>query len=59
VKAYIYDRYGGPDDLKLTEVGAYGGFRTKVREVLSRVRAVADVEILGSEPRHFGEPVRL
>jgi len=41
------------------EVGAYGGFRTKVREVLSRVRAVADVEILGSEPRHYGEPVRL
>lgn len=41
------------------EVGAYGGFRTKVREVLSRVRAVADVEVLGSEPRHYGEPVRL
>lgn len=41
------------------EVGAYGGLRTKVREVLSRVRAVADVEILESEPRHYGEAVRL
>lgn len=41
------------------EVGAYGGLRTKMREALSRVRAVADVEILESEPRHYGEAVRL
>lgn len=41
------------------EVGAYNAFRTKVREVFSRARAVADVEILHSEPRHYGEPIPL
>jgi len=32
---------------------AYNGFRTKIREILSRVRAVADVELLNSVPRHY------
>lgn len=41
------------------EVGAYNAFRTKVREVFSRARAVADVEVLHSEPRHYGEPIQL
>ena len=41
------------------EVDAYNAFGTKVREVFSRARAVADVEILNSEPRHYGEPIQL
>lgn len=41
------------------EVDAYHAFRTKVREVFSRARAVADVEVLHSKPRHYGEPIQL
>ena len=41
------------------EVDAYNGFRTKLREIFSRVRAVADVEVFHSEPRHYGDPIPL
>ena len=41
------------------EVSSYNAFRTKLREVLSRVRAVVDVELLHSEPRHYGEKIPL
>ena len=41
------------------EVTSYNAFRTKLREVLSRIRAVVDVELLHSEPRHYGEQIPL
>ncbi len=41
------------------EVDAYTGFRTGVREIFSRVRAVADVQVLHSEPRHYGGKIAL
>jgi SanA protein len=41
------------------EVTAYNAFRTRLREVFSRVLAVLDVELLHSEPRHYGEEIPL
>ncbi|HSI44525.1 MAG TPA: ElyC/SanA/YdcF family protein [Methylotenera sp.] len=41
------------------EVDAYNGFRTKFREVFSRVRAVADVQILHSKARHYGPSITI
>lgn len=41
------------------EVDAYNGFRTKFREIFSRARAVADVEILHSKARHYGESITI
>ena len=41
------------------EVASYSALRTKLREVLSRMRAVADIELLHSEPRHYGEKIPL
>ena len=45
--------------LNAREVTSYNALRTKLREVLSRIRAVADVELLHSEPRHYGEKIPL
>lgn len=41
------------------EVDAYSGFRTKFREIFSRVRAVADIEILHTIARHYGQPIAI
>lgn len=41
------------------EVDAYNGFRTKFREIFSRVRAVADIEIFHSKARHYGQPITI
>ena len=41
------------------EVDAYNGFRTKFREIFSRVRAVVDIEILQSKARHYGQPIAI
>jgi SanA protein len=41
------------------EVPAYDAFSTKLREIFSRIRAVADVELLHSEPKHYGEKIPL
>lgn len=41
------------------EVDAYNGFRTSIREIFSRVRAVADVAVFHSGPRHYGQRVIL
>ena len=41
------------------EVTAYNTFRTRLREVFSRILAVLDVELLHSEPRHYGEKIPL
>ena len=41
------------------EVPTYDAFGTKLREVFSRVLAVLDVELLHSEPRHYGEKIPL
>jgi SanA protein len=54
---------GRANGIKLTgfnaqEVPTYNAFRTKLREVFSRVLAVLDVE-LHSEPRHYGEKIPL
>lgn len=38
---------------------AYRGLRTMTREIFSRVRAVIDVELLRSEPKHAGAPIAL
>ena len=45
--------YDAPD------VGSWGGFRTRAREVLARARAVLDVSFLRREPRFLGKPVRI
>jgi SanA protein len=55
---------GRANGIKLTgfnarEVTAYNSFRTKLREVFSRILAVIDVEVLHSEPRHYGEKIPL
>ncbi len=41
------------------DVDAYNGFRTKLREIFSRARAVIDVELLNSQPSHLGDPIPL
>lgn len=41
------------------EVAAYHAFRTQVREVFSRVRAVLDVQVLRARPRHLGPAIAL
>ncbi|HBT97358.1 MAG TPA: hypothetical protein DEB25_06890 [Desulfobulbaceae bacterium] len=41
------------------EVTASNSFRTRLREVFSRVLAVIDVELLHSEPRHYGKKIPL
>jgi len=41
------------------EVPTYDAFRTKLREIFSRALAVLDVELLHSEPRHYGEKIPL
>jgi len=41
------------------EVATYNAFRTKMREVFSRALAVLDVQLLHSEPRHYGEKIPL
>lgn len=41
------------------DADAYNGFRTKVREIFSRMRAVADVELFHSEPRHYGDAIKI
>lgn len=39
------------------EVDAYNAFRTKLREIFSRLLAVLDVVVFHSGPRHLGEKV--
>lgn len=41
------------------EVDAYNGFRTKFREIFSRVRAVADIEIFHSKARHYRQSITI
>jgi SanA protein len=41
------------------EVDLVFGLRTQLREVFSRVRAVLDVEVFHSNPRHYGEAIAL
>lgn len=41
------------------DVDGVAGWRTQLREVASRLRAVVDVELLNSQPRHGGAPVAL
>jgi SanA protein len=41
------------------EVTTDKSFRTELREVFSRIRAVIDVELLHSEPRHYGDKIPL
>lgn len=41
------------------DVEAYQAFKTRVREIFSKGRAVLDVMVLGSEPRHYGEAIAL
>lgn len=41
------------------DVEGRGGFKTKAREVGARVKMWLDVHILGTEPRHLGDPVPL
>lgn len=55
---------GKNHDVNLTgfnakEVDAYSGFRTKFREIFSRVRAVLDIKILHSKARHYGQPITI
>lgn len=41
------------------EVDAQSGLRTNLREVLARVLAVLDVDVLHTKARHYGEPILL
>lgn len=41
------------------DVDAYNAFKTRFREMFSRTLAVLDVELFHSEPRHYGEPVKI
>ncbi|EON90489.1 hypothetical protein PLESHI_00190 [Plesiomonas shigelloides 302-73] len=38
---------------------AFGGLRTKIREVFSRIRAFLDVQAFHSEPRHYGKEISI
>ncbi len=51
-------------DIRLTgfnaqEVEGYNGLRTRLREIFSRARAVADITLLDSQARHYGQPIPL
>lgn len=55
---------GQANGIKLTGYNAKNvdtayGLRTNFREVFSRIRALLDVELLHSEPRHYGAPITI
>lgn len=41
------------------DVAGQGGLKTKLREVGARVKMWLDVWVLGTDPKHLGEPVEL
>ena len=41
------------------EVDAQSGLRTSLREILARVLAVLDVEVLDTKARHYGDPIAI
>lgn len=41
------------------EVTRHLPLRTRAREVMARLQAVLDVRVLGTQPRHLGEPVEI
>ena len=41
------------------DVEGQGGIKTKVREIGARVKMWLDVRVLGTEPRHYGDPEEL
>jgi SanA protein len=41
------------------DVGMYYGFETRLREVLSKVMCVLDVELLHTEPKYLGEKISI
>lgn len=41
------------------DVEGQGGLKTKLREIGARVKMWLDVRVLGTEPRHYGDPIKL
>ena len=41
------------------EVGTYGSFKTKTREVLARVKTVLDIHVFNTQPKFLGEVIAI
>ena len=57
---YIGQQYG----MKLTgfnapDVGAYGGWKTKFREKLARVKTLIDLHVTNKKPKFLGDPISI
>lgn len=42
-----------------TDVDTFNGFKTKVREVISKFKCMLDVNILYTKPKHLGEKIKI
>ncbi len=54
-RAYEIELYG----YNALDVGIRSGLKTRIREVLSRVMCVLDVELLHTGPRFLGKQIRV
>lgn len=41
------------------DVGGATGLRVRLREIAARAQAVLDIRVLGTEPRHLGDPIEI
>ncbi len=58
---YIAQKHGLKNVVGFTasRVSTFGGFRTRMREYLARVKTVMDVNILKTKPKFLGEKIEL
>jgi SanA protein len=42
-----------------TDVDKFNGFKTKVREVISKFKCMLDVNIFNTKPKHLGEKIKI
>ncbi len=58
---YLAQKHGCKNVIGYTasRVSTFGGFRTRMREYLARVKTVLDVTVLKTEPKFLGEKIAL
>ena len=42
-----------------TDVNKFGGFKTRVREILSKFKCMLEVNVLYTKPKHLGEKIKI
>jgi SanA protein len=57
---YIGHRHGiSLSGFNAKDVDSYNGFKTRVREVISKTFCLLDVEIFSTNPRYLGDPIKI